>query len=89
MIFIIFFIIFIVFIHYLTDVCMGSSICVYDSEIGISAEWYGETKISQSEFWEKEMPFLSASIALPLLAYHPALSASLLVAAFILFYIWK
>ncbi len=85
----IFFIIVIVLINYLTDVCLGSSICVYNSEIGISAERCRETKISQSEFWGKEMPFVSASVALPLLVYNPALSASLLVAAFILFYVRK
>lgn len=78
------FVILIALIHYLAEVCLGSSICVYDSEIGISGQCFEITKISQHEFWGKEMPFLLTSLALPLLAYSPALSISLLIIAFIL-----
>lgn len=81
------FIILIVLIHYLTELCLGSSFCVYDAEIGISAECCEITKISESEFWGKEVPFLLTSLALPLIAYHPALSVLLLTAAFIFFFI--
>lgn len=80
-------IIFIVLIYYLTEVCLGSSICVYDSEIGISGQCLEITKISQHEFWGKEMQFLLTSLALPLLAYSAMTSISLLIAAFIFFFI--
>ncbi|NJL59790.1 MAG: hypothetical protein HC887_09255 [Desulfobacteraceae bacterium] len=79
-------IIFIVLIHYLTEVYLGSSLCVYDSEIGISGQCCEITKISQHEFWGKEMPFLLTSLALPLLAYSAMTSISLLIAAFYLLF---
>jgi hypothetical protein len=81
-------IIFIGILVYLIDVRIGSSICVYDSEIGIPPSCCKRAKFTGDEFIRRVLPLQLSSIGLPLLVYNAGLGAILLILALILF-LWR
>ena len=65
-------VLFTIVILYLVEVYLGSSISVYNCELGKASEMRETTRLSRKEFFSKMLPLLLMALGLPLLLIHRA-----------------
>lgn len=74
-------VIFIVSTLYIVEVHFGSSISVYNCELGKASEMRATTRLSQREFFSRMLPLLLLPLGLTLLCLHQSLGLGLLALA--------
>jgi hypothetical protein len=60
----------IVIIYFFIEVVLGSSVGVYNSEIGYVSEWQDTKKLSLKQFLFELIPMFAIAISLPFLFYY-------------------
>jgi hypothetical protein len=66
---------------YICEVWFGSSLSVYNCELGQASSVREPTRLSGPEFWGKLLPLLLTAIGVPLLFTRSSLGVGLLVLA--------
>ena len=75
----------ILIVLYFSEVILGLSFSVYDSEIGLAPRPFERKKITNTEFFKGVVPMVLLSIGLPLILVSIPLGTGLLATSLILF----
>lgn len=60
----------IVIIYFFIEVVLGSSVGVYNSEIGYVSEWQDTKKLSLKQFFFELIPIFAIALGFPFLFYY-------------------
>ena len=69
------------------DITLGSSLSVYNSELGYPSSLEEKERFSHPEFFGRALPLALAAAGFPLLGTWPVAGFLLLPAAFMLFFV--
>jgi hypothetical protein len=77
----------VVFVYYVLEVLLGSSLSVYNSEIGFQSSLEEKKRLSHAAFFGRLIPLALTAAGFPLLGAFPVAGFLMLLAAFLLFFV--